>query len=114
MGRDYGADSIGSQYLKQKGESMNTTVGIKYCGGCNPNYDRKGVADIIEKLPGIETMLYSENAIPDITLVICGCSSDCINADKYKSKYGTIMINDPRQTDEAIKYIKSVKQNNKI
>ena len=93
---------------------MITTVGIKYCGGCNPNYDRKGVADIIEKIPGIKTVLYSENTIPDITLIICGCSSNCINADKYKSKYGTIMINDPSQIDVAIKCIKSVKQNNKI
>lgn len=87
---------------------MNIIVGVKYCGGCNPNYDRKEIADIIERQSGISLAAYEAIKIPDITLVICGCTSDCVKIDKYKSKYETILINSPEQINEVIKTIRSL------
>lgn len=91
---------------------MDIKVGVKYCGGCNPNYDRKEIANIIEKQAGINITGYKEDEIPDVALVICGCSSDCVNIDKIKSKYETILINRPEQLEEVVKLIGSV--NSKI
>ncbi|MEA4846265.1 MAG: hypothetical protein VB106_03420 [Clostridiaceae bacterium] len=88
---------------------MDIRIGLKYCGGCNPSYDRKAIADIIKMQPGITVMPYNENEIPDIVLIICGCTADCINTDKYRGRYGTVLINSPKQVDEVIKYISSVK-----
>ncbi|HYF84069.1 MAG TPA: hypothetical protein VEB00_13695 [Clostridia bacterium] len=88
---------------------MDIKVRVKYCGGCNPNYDRKGIVNVIDKKLDINLAAYDENEIPDVTLVICGCSSDCIKIDEYKSKYGTMLISSPEQIEEVIKYIKSVK-----
>lgn len=90
---------------------MDINVGVKYCGGCNPNYDRKEIANIIERQTGINLVAYKENEIPDIALVICGCSSDCVVIDNYKSKYETIFISSPEQIDEVIKHIRSVNRN---
>ena len=62
-------------------------VGIKYCGGCNPRFNRR---EIVEKLmdeysdfsfePAIENYLY------DIILVINGCLSACANYSSLISK----------------------------
>jgi 4-hydroxybutyrate CoA-transferase len=87
---------------------MDIKVGVKYCGGCNPNYDRKEIAFIIERLSGMKLVPYKETEIPDITLVLCGCSSDCMNIDEYKSMYETIYINSPEQIEEVIECIRAV------
>lgn len=84
-------------------------VGLKYCGGCNPTYDRKEIADIIGRQPGINLLPYNENEISDIVLIISGCSVDCMNTGKYKSRYGTIVINSPEQIDKVIKQISELK-----
>ena len=54
------------------------TVGIKYCGGCNPRYDRAAaVRRLHAALPGAAFV----NAVPgqryDALLVVCGCSARC-------------------------------------
>jgi len=63
---------------------------IRYCGGCNPRYDRvKTAARIKEALMG-ETAadqlppLSGGKSDTQITLVICGCQTACVwrRADK--------------------------------
>lgn len=90
---------------------MEIEVGLKYCGGCNPVYDRKEIADIIGRQPGINLKPYDENEIFDTVLIICGCSVDCINICEYKSRYGTVLINSPEQVYEVIKRIRALKRN---
>jgi hypothetical protein len=91
---------------------MSIRAGLKYCGGCNPNYDRKEIADIIGRQPGINLIPYNENEIFDIVVIICGCSSDCINRDKYRGKYEAVLINSPEQVHEVIKHICALKIQN--
>ena len=60
------------------------TIGVKFCGGCNPMYDR---GKLFEK---------TEEAYPDHTfetaddtkeyeklLVICGCERACADTSRY-------------------------------
>lgn len=55
-------------------------VGIKYCGGCNPHYDR---VEFVEQLKQQNPQLHVEVAQPqqvyDCLLVICGCPAQCAN-----------------------------------
>ena len=90
---------------------MDIRIGLKYCGGCNPSYDRKAIADMIQRQPGITVIPYNENEIPDMALIICGCSADCISTDKYRGRYGTVLINSPEQADEVIRQIRTLKNN---
>lgn len=51
-------------------------VGLRYCGGCNPRYDRTAA---VEELRAIFPRLDFRPAAPGqaLTLVVCGCSARC-------------------------------------
>lgn len=70
------------------------TVFVKYCGGCNPRFDRSKAIKEIEKYVGFKIEPYTDEVIPDIMIIIQGCKSECIIADDYKSKMKTLMINE--------------------
>ncbi|MDR3569048.1 MAG: hypothetical protein P4L43_13550 [Syntrophobacteraceae bacterium] len=55
------------------------TVGIKYCGGCNPAIDRAGIGREIETiLPKGFTLIHGTAPVPrDFGILICGCGSGC-------------------------------------
>lgn len=57
-------------------------VGIKFCGGCNPRYDRrKALTELQNHFPGIEWVTDSA-AICDFWLVACGCARECVDVSK--------------------------------
>ena len=51
-------------------------IGVKYCGGCNPRYDRVALLERLQREQPEDTF---EGAIPgvryDQPLVVCGCSA---------------------------------------
>jgi hypothetical protein len=66
---------------------MAQNIGIVFCGGCNPQYDR--VEFIHSVILQAENKLSIENAKPDQTydaiLVVCGCSCACAKVDHLKT-----------------------------
>ena len=53
-------------------------IGIKYCGGCNPRYDRSHEVDKLKKRFPQHTFTYEiENTVCDICLLVCGCMTAC-------------------------------------
>lgn len=57
-------------------------IGIKYCGGCNPVYDRvRRVRRFIEENPFYEYVGVSANQPCDYWMVVCGCSRRCVRTD---------------------------------
>lgn len=53
-------------------------IGIKFCGGCNPFYDRcSRVSKFREANPGHEYIISDTSAVCDIWMVVCGCSRRC-------------------------------------
>ncbi len=63
-------------------------IGIKYCGGCNPRYNRsKFILELKEKYKDnavIEPI--KENALYDVIIIMNGCSSVCVNEHSIKHK----------------------------
>lgn len=57
-------------------------IGIKYCGGCNPHYDRTNeVKKFIKKFPD-HTFTYDPEKEPcDICLLVCGCITACASRE---------------------------------
>lgn len=57
-------------------------IGIKYCGGCNPHYDRTNeVKKFIKKFPD-HTFTYDPEKEPcDICLLVCGCMTACASRE---------------------------------
>lgn len=60
-------------------------VGIKYCGGCNPRYDRAAyVKKLCGEHPEWEWEYAREGTLYDLLLVVGGCTSCCAGYDQYQ------------------------------
>ena len=58
-------------------------IGIKFCGGCNPRYDRSNfVKRLKDELTDISFESAKGNVCYDMVIVLCGCSSVCANHEK--------------------------------
>lgn len=58
-------------------------VGLKFCGGCNPDYDRIAlVAELRMRLQDKVEFVYDDQNEIDILLVLHGCRRACAEFDK--------------------------------
>lgn len=51
-------------------------VGIRYCGGCNPSFDRVEAVRSLSKALNIGTVRYDQPGVQTL-LLICGCPKAC-------------------------------------
>jgi len=82
-------------------------VGLKYCGGCNPNFDRLSIAkSLLENIS--EVSFISAFGINDYStlIVINGCKRACVNLELYGGK-NIIHIN---AEDDLLKAIGKLKK----
>ena len=57
-------------------------IGVRYCGGCNPRYDRVAVVNkLASLLPQAELVPAQAGAAYAGALVVCGCPSRCAGGD---------------------------------
>lgn len=62
-------------------------VGVKFCGGCNPRYDRKEYLErIMKREPLWDFEFAEEDRLYDVLLVIGGCPSCCASYEQYRFK----------------------------
>lgn len=53
-------------------------IGVRYCGGCNPRYDRVGMfRRLADMLPEAEFVLARDAESLCAAIVICGCAACC-------------------------------------
>lgn len=87
-------------------------VGVKYCGGCNPRYDRvKFVTQLKQELgEGIEWLNAStaENTL-DFVLVVCGCTAACAEHRQLNGTYGKLVVRAPTEYDAALEQLFNLK-----
>lgn len=62
-------------------------IGIKYCGGCNPKYNRKEeVSKLIEAFK--DEYIFENISLDSIyhsIIVVCGCENRCVNSEQLSS-----------------------------
>ena len=59
--------------------SREVKVGLRYCGGCNPRYDRVAlVKELQQSLPGIRFELADADADHAAVVLVCGCTAQCV------------------------------------
>jgi hypothetical protein len=60
-------------------------VRVKYCGGCNPNYDRIALAQKIKDTLPDNIEIVSSNADDyDLVVVIQGCETACADLSAFQ------------------------------
>ena len=62
-------------------------IGVKFCDGCNPMYDRgKLYKRIVDAYPEHSFEMADEAKVYEMLLAICGCERACVNTDSYKKE----------------------------
>lgn len=62
------------------------TRAYKYCGGCNPRYDRKAAVEAIESRLGEILQYAKKEEMYEELYVVCGCPAACVDITDYQAK----------------------------
>ena len=84
--------------------------GVKYCGGCNPKYDREAVLRQIREHFQNRAQFSDakEDVVYDLLLVIGGCSSCCASFGQYQTRFGIVRLWDRNRIADIIGQIESI------
>lgn len=83
-------------------------IGLKYCGGCNPNYERSSIAKRAQTdYPHIQFEPYDPAHHYDAVLVICGCLAECFTFTCANSDHGIVPIRSPQEYHRLVDLINS-------
>lgn len=77
---------------------MNANIplycGVKFCGGCNPRYERREALEKIKALfrDKVDFDYAKENVDYDVILVIGGCTNCCASHNQYSTQKGVLKM----------------------
>jgi hypothetical protein len=87
---------------------LKLRVGIKYCGGCNPEYDRIGIVDHIKQsLQDKIKIVRSESEDVDLILSVNGCSTACADLKSFEG----LKIHTITSMEDSDKFIRAIRRN---
>ena len=87
---------------------MKLRVGIKYCGGCNPEYDRVAIVDHIKQnLQDEIEIVRPESEDVDLILSVNGCSTACADLKSF----GGLKIHTITSMEDSNKFIRAIRRN---
>ena len=82
-------------------------VGLKYCGGCNPEYDRVFlVRHIEESLQGLIEFVSPESEGVELVLAVEGCGTACADLSAFQGMEIRIIYN----TEGVERFIKEIRK----
>ena len=77
--------------------------GVKYCGGCNPRYNRTTFFDKVkERCPDVEFQYIQPEVCYDQLIVICGCTSKFADISQIQVTGETFKISEENQLEQLI------------
>jgi len=90
---------------------MTVKVGLKYCGGCNPEYDRVAlVKHIQENLQGKVEFVKPESEGVRLILAVEGCSTACADLSAFQGMEIRVITN----IEGGERFIKKIRKELKI
>lgn len=77
-------------------------IGIKFCGGCNPRYDRGScVKKLKESFPKVSWVNTSKEKICDYWLLVCGCQRGCVDSNVFAARQEVIKLYSPTDFEKT-------------
>ena len=69
-------------------------VRVKYCGGCNPRFDREAEFERLEvAFPDAEFVVMGDDEGPfDYVIVLCGCPAACASHEDLHGAHGKTVV----------------------
>ena len=70
-------------------------MGIKYCGGCNPRYDRVEMGKrFVRMLDQSVEWVSPDDPGAEMILVIVGCDTACVDLIRFQGRYLMVVKNE--------------------
>ena len=80
-------------------------VGIKYCGGCNPEYDRVALVEQIRcALKGKVEFVSAQSEGVELILAVQGCATACADLSPFKDMETKLIT----KVEDAERFIQEV------
>lgn len=84
------------------------TVNIRFCGGCNPRYDRGAFArKLISLYPNLE-FIYNAEENTDAVMLLCGCSAACAKVPESYGAFGRCTVRSEEDRDMVCRFLDSL------
>lgn len=81
-------------------------IGIKFCGGCNPTFDRVAAVEKIKReFEGKAEFVPPDDDTAEMVIAVMGCGSACAELGEIKGKQ-IIIITEGKGADAVIEEIK--------
>jgi hypothetical protein len=85
---------------------MKKRVGIRYCGGCNPSYERVEMIQKVESLLENRFIFAVDNVQDsDIMMLVSGCPRACADKDSGNLKVPSQSIAGENDLESLIKWL---------
>lgn len=67
-------------------------IGITYCGGCNPRYERTAIVESLRADFAEACLVRAGEESVDVVAVICGCHVACAPHELFTGKRGKVVL----------------------
>ena len=93
---------------------MADTVALRYCGGCNPRYDRGGlVRQLTKRFSNLQFVPFSDSEQRLLAvLVICGCTAACAGQRDLPGSVPRLVITSAEGLDKASAFLFELSKEN--
>jgi hypothetical protein len=86
------------------------TVGLKYCGGCKPDYDRVALVEEIQRRLGDRVAwVRADDPTAELILAVQGCLTACADLEACQAK-PIFAITGPGQAEAFIRHVETLKR----
>ncbi len=82
-------------------------IGVKYCGGCNPNYDRGELVAKIENQLSQIVLWVDPEEDPDLIIAVQGCPTACADLGSFDESK-VIQLKDEEDLQSLIENLKEI------
>lgn len=80
-------------------------IGLKYCGGCKPDYDRVALAEkIAHRLAGTAVLVRHDHPGVALILAVQGCATACADLSPFEH-LPVFIITRPKEVDAFIEFV---------
>ena len=90
-------------------------IGVKYCGGCNPTYERVNMLQQVQSLFK-DQLLFRRHDEPDIEFIVLlsGCHRACAGQDLHPMEISYYSLTGENDFKNLIDYLMSVYKRNGV
>ena len=85
-------------------------IRVKYCGGCNPRYDRRAVTEKLRAaFPQAEFVeMGDDEGEFDHVIVLCGCPAACAAHEGLVGRHGKTVVDSAGQSEELEDVLRAI------